>query len=218
MKKYLILIVVLVAVFASCDKDNKGRLDANAKIKIIGTQHFSKAAGERIHGTHCTDSVSFVSRYAYMWQCRQIIPGYEGYEGGSSLGTDRASYSKINDTINNRFFWWGMGVINPDTGGLGEYVMNCQDIVFVAFVDEETDKILFPWEVTESNKYPLLEGIRFDTIAYIPNSVVLKARAEITEALNREDFTECYRLFDEAFVYVPITGEKWRALKAAGIE
>lgn len=56
------------------------------------------------------------------------------------------------------------------------------------------------------------------TIGYIPNEVTTRARREVTAAFNKEDYEECYRLFDELFVFVPTTGAKWRAMKAAGIE
>lgn len=53
-----------------------------------------------------------------------------------------------------------------------------------------------------------------DTIAYLPNAVVAKAEKDIKAAYALEDYEACYTLFDQAFRFVPITGEEWRALKA----
>lgn len=43
-----------------------------------------------------------------------------------------------------------------------------------------------------------------DTIAYIPNDVIRAAEIEINEAYESEDYTEVYRLFDEAYTYKAI--------------
>lgn len=53
-----------------------------------------------------------------------------------------------------------------------------------------------------------------DTISYLPNAVVAKAEKDIKAAYALEDYEACYTLFDQAFRFVPITGEEWRALKA----
>ena len=57
-----------------------------------------------------------------------------------------------------------------------------------------------------------------DTIAYIPNAVLETAQAAIEEAYEAGDYATCYKLFEEAYTFYPITGAEWRALKAAGIE
>ncbi len=42
-----------------------------------------------------------------------------------------------------------------------------------------------------------------DTIAYIPNAIIDNARTDIGKAFNDKNYTEVYKLFDEAFVFVP---------------
>ena len=44
-----------------------------------------------------------------------------------------------------------------------------------------------------------------DTIAHVPNSVINVARPLIRAAWKDEDFNEVYRLFDEAFTFLPIS-------------
>ena len=60
-------------------------------------------------------------------------------------------------------------------------------------------------------------GRKPDTLGYIPNSVVMEARKKITEAFNRQDYEECYRLFDNAYKFRPITGEAYRKLLKQGL-
>lgn len=55
-----------------------------------------------------------------------------------------------------------------------------------------------------------------DTIAYLPNAVMIEAEKKIRAAYDVENYEACYKLFEEAFVFYPITGAEWLALKAAG--
>ena len=59
-------------------------------------------------------------------------------------------------------------------------------------------------------------GLMRDTIGYIPSAVLNKAKADIKEAFNAEDYDLCSALFEEAFTFLPITGEQWREKKANG--
>lgn len=43
-----------------------------------------------------------------------------------------------------------------------------------------------------------------DTIAYIPDHVISSARVLIEQAFNSGDYDEVYRLFNEAFTFLPI--------------
>ncbi|MEG1955357.1 MAG: hypothetical protein RR066_04825, partial [Mucinivorans sp.] len=45
--------------------------------------------------------------------------------------------------------------------------------------------------------------IPIDTIAYIPNAVMIDAEIKIRAAFSAGDFAACYRLFEEAFVFKP---------------
>ena len=52
-----------------------------------------------------------------------------------------------------------------------------------------------------------------DTIAYIPNSVLRTAQPLIKEAYDNGDAETVYTLFNEAFTFLPITADEWRALE-----
>jgi hypothetical protein len=47
-----------------------------------------------------------------------------------------------------------------------------------------------------------------DTIAFVPNSVINNARPLIEAAYNDENYTECYRLFNDAFTFFPYPAEE----------
>jgi hypothetical protein len=47
-----------------------------------------------------------------------------------------------------------------------------------------------------------------DTIAFVPDDVINNARPLIEAAYNDENYTECYRLFNEAFTFLPYPAEE----------
>jgi hypothetical protein len=50
-----------------------------------------------------------------------------------------------------------------------------------------------------------ITDINQDTIAYVPDAVINSARPLIEQAYNDENYTEVYRLFNEAFTFLPIS-------------
>lgn len=101
------------------------------------------------------------------------------------------------DTVNVRLMMWGTDIIDQSGKYTGEFIEG-KDFVFRKNVD--------------LGHYPPI----YDTIAYLPNSVITEARGKIITAFADSNFVEVYRLFDVAFTFTPITGPEWRALKAAG--
>ena len=49
-----------------------------------------------------------------------------------------------------------------------------------------------------------ITGTNRDTIAYIPDSTLINAREAIETAYNDSNYTEVYRLFNEAFIFIPL--------------
>lgn len=108
----------------------------------------------------------------------------------SSMGFDDWN----RDTINNRLLMGSTAVI-AQFGTLDTVFICGRDIILV--IDDERN-------------HPI------DTIAYTSNQTMNIAEKAIREAYAREDYASCYRLFEQAFTFIPITGKEWRALKAEG--
>ena len=53
-------------------------------------------------------------------------------------------------------------------------------------------------------------------VAYIPNAKMDEAQKAIRKAWEAKDNEEVYRLFNEAFTFIPITNNEWEALKEKG--
>lgn len=58
-----------------------------------------------------------------------------------------------------------------------------------------------------------------DTLAYVPRAQHNAAVDKLTELFKDKEnnWTEIYRIFTEAFIFVPCTAEEYRALEAAGL-
>lgn len=111
------------------------------------------------------------------------------------LGT-RSFIDDQKDTISAtpKLLMWATDVIMLD-GELQEEWITAVDVVF--------------------RHYPITNSPELtDTIAYIPNATLRAAEIAIRAAYEAKDIEECYRLFNEAYTFTPITGTEWRALKA----
>lgn len=96
------------------------------------------------------------------------------------------------DTVNNRLLMASTDIITTEWRLVTSFIEG-RDILFVT-VDEDN--------------HPK------DTIAYISNKTMEVAEKEIKAAFDANDHYACYKLFEEAFTFVPINGAEWRALKA----
>lgn len=95
--------------------------------------------------------------------------------------------------------------------------VNCRIIFFSDFVVGEDGSLTKEFITRRDYVFMARFFSTRDTVAYIPNSTMIAAEAAITAAHARGDYAECYRLFEEAFVFIPITGAEWRALQAQGL-
>lgn len=56
----------------------------------------------------------------------------------------------------------------------------------------------------------------FDVFAYIPNKDMIATEQAIRKAWNAQDYEEVYRLFHEAYTFIPITHNEWLKLQENG--
>ena len=126
--------------------------------------------------------------YNLSWYNEQVM--------GTSIA--RGFIDAHRDTINVRLLMWGTDIIDQ----FGNY---------------QTEFIEGRDFVIRRNLAGPTQTPVYDTIAYIPQSVIAGARSQIRAAYDAENFTAVYALFDNAFKFRPITGAEWRTLKAQGI-
>lgn len=98
------------------------------------------------------------------------------------------------DIPNSRFIVGSNWVITQD-GDLETDFIESRDYIFVTLNDDLRPE---------------------DTLAYIPNAVMIKAESDIKAAFSAGKYTDCYTLLQTAFQFTPITGAEFKALKDQG--
>ena len=54
---------------------------------------------------------------------------------------------------------------------------------------------------------------KMDTIAYVPNSNMNQARQAVSQAFRSQRYSDCYTIFEDFFIFTPITGEEYRRIQ-----
>ncbi len=212
MKKICLLLTIAILTIIGCSKDNDPKfLDPKSKISLTGMDIPARSSE--------IDTIDVIIRHCDNIRFRSIK---EGYEGKSSLPNGEYYYNEVNSTrrdFENKKILFGGGYVidvpedNPEWSRLGSFITNAEDVIFAVPVSDETGEFL---DLTDAIWFT--RPFHLDTLGYIPNRILKKAQQEIKDAYAAEDFERCYRVFDTEFRFYPITGERWRALKSAGIE
>lgn len=218
--KNLIYFLFAIVAFTACSSDepapvNKGRLDPNAFVRIEGAQGVKSRAKESIDDYSALDIARFGMAMEF----------YSEWHGTERVKEFQAQKTFLNqrDTVGESpaLLMFGTDIINSE-GRFSKDFLFARDVVIFGLryqgklttygdrqaEDDDPEKDLGML----IGKY----GVK-DTIAYIPNAVMREAQGRIEKAYNEGNYTEVYKLFNETFRFRPITGKKWRELKAQGL-
>ena len=177
MKKILFLLIVSLA-FASCDKKDlpepKGKLNPNAMITI------RPAKGVQLRSTIANlTALEIVQRASSIhFQTQYLDDVRQNEMKVAARGFNEETMKDFNIPALKML---GIDVINAQ----GQYIR-----------DFTTAKSVFIVYVDNTNKV--------DTLAYVPDAVISNARPLIEAAYSEQDYDEVYRLFNEAFTFLPI--------------
>lgn len=186
MKRLFFLSVIILTMLVSCSKDDNG----NGKLDPNAMISLRPAPGVKSDSDpgHLT-AKEIVEQTEYIGF--RNIPHF-----GDDRPTTRGFADRQRDLVNNRLLMYGTDIIDQDGIYTDEFIEGT-DFVFVRNLGTGLAPVL-------------------DTIAYISNATLRSAEAAIKSAYTKQDYEACYKIFDEAFTFIPITGAEWRALKAAG--
>lgn len=109
---------------------------------------------------------------------------------------------ELRDTLNGILKRWASDIIRYDNTIVPDFITS-QNIVIERYTGESFDGDQ-EWEK------------HLDTIGYIPNSVITNAHELIMSAYEQQNWQEIYNIFNEAFIFLPITGEEYRELQRLG--
>ena len=177
MKKILFLLVGLLLI--SCDPekdipDVKGQLDPNAMI-LLRPANGVQLRSTSIHGLTALQIVEQAVNIEWQSYWFDNIYWDEDKHIARSFGEDQKDYQ------------------TPALKMKGYDIIN--------IVDGEP---VFYKDFLYGHGVYITTGTGLDTLAYIPDSVLINARPLIEAAFADENYTEVYRLFNEAFTFLPI--------------
>lgn len=189
MKKLFILSLIALLMSACDDSEDAKvfKIDPTAKVYVKGQASTSKSAN------HLTP-LEVVKRATVMNGYNQEVAG-TSYITWTWVGKDTLSPEPA-------LLRWGRDIIY-DTDGYGNYGLQ--------------NEFIYAYDLVICSG-AMVNGLpKYDTLAYIPNSNITNARAEIIQAYESKDTSAVYDIFKNAFKFIPITGAEWRALKAQGL-
>ena len=218
MKKLIFLFAALALAACSSDEPapiNKGRLDPNAFVRIEAQK------GVKSRSKESTDDYSAldIARFGMAMEYRSEWSGLEKVKEYQSQKT----FLNQRDTIsaNPALLMFGTDIIDSE-GRFNKSFLFARDVVIFGLryqgkLTTYGDRQTYGDDFENSLGYLIGKQGAKDTIAYIPNAVMREAQGKIEKAFNDGNYTEVYKLFHETFRFRPITGKKWRELKAQGL-
>ena len=208
--KHFVLFMMFALFCAACSKENDEK--ENEKNNPFVLDFLIKVTGVNslpVKSEKIKDSLAFITRYA--WEVSVFSKEYNSRANRAfGLGSD-GEWLFLRDTINNKLMFTDIDVIN--NGRPGYFIVDYTDILFLGRIKDGVLVHAKDAYTVDFSQEPI-----FDTLAYIPNRIVLEAREKITKAFEAKNYEECQRLFNEAYIFIPTTGTKWKAMKEAGIE
>ena len=181
MKKVIYLfVVVLLMVACKGNEPKKKVFDSNAMIVIRGQQTQGGSPAQRAMIDGLTDLEIVQKAGNIKWTSNWSCNYYE-----NSPSTIARMFSEgKKDFKKPALLMLGIDIIRYDEG---------KNFLYKGF--------LYGYDV-------FITDTLNDTIAYVPNEVLEKARKPIEEAWERGDYDAIYRMFNEAFTFLPVKKKK----------
>ncbi len=172
---------------SSCDDDN-GKLPDNVKIYINGQDKTNKSAAITEAMT-----VAEVCRFDSLEMLEQHADGSCGSAWFTIAGLGNCAI----DTTNNRL----------------SIAANQVDLENNTWLMKDSHFLIRDGHSDGEGGYLM------DTLGYVPRAQHNAAVDKLTELFKDKDnnWSEIYRIFTDAFIFVPCTAEEYRALEAAGM-
>lgn len=189
----LVVATVSSVAILSCNKDDsKGKLDPSAKVYINAAPSVASVASGVV-----LDSRADAGKGQVRLSAREVVKQAKamdaiGYTDEPTKKWDMGVADWNRDTVNNRIAMSTSCVING-WGKLSPRFMGAIDLILVT-LDRDNRNV--------------------DTIAYFDNREMRAAEAKIKAAFADKDYAACYKLFETAFVFRPITGAEYLELQA----
>lgn len=193
MKKLFYLLTIVTFFLASCgDKDDpkpvQKKWDANKMVMIKPDRTAFVSTRSAVGNPNHLSPLEIVKQGEVL---RFYTKYFEKVIKDKAIATTMGFAETQKDFTIPALKMWGTTIINQEGEFVDDFIMG-SDFVVTTF------------------------GDIIDTIAYIPNKVIVSSRDTLRKAYDAKHYEDVYQLFDKAFTFRPITGAEWRALKAKG--
>ncbi len=187
MKK--ILFIVLAAIFAACETNEPKRfeIDPSVTVNIKGKSQPQKVSGVfKVDNEHLSNLE--IVKQTFTMKFTQN--GTEYSRGFADEQRDTTHTTPMLKMWRTDILYYEELIDGTQTG----------DVLLAPYFLEATGCVL--------------ETIKGDTIAYIPNAVLRSAETRIKALFNAKDYQPIYEIFNDAYTFIPITGSEYRALES----
>ena len=219
--KKLILFIVAVTLLTACESTFK--MDPNAMVSIRPAQGAwdAPAAMKAMRSDSvATDSVTYTHLSALeivRTTCNLEFRNVAVF-GDQNTGRGFSSNQRDTSDVAPCLKMFGTDIIDMYGAFVPEFIGGEQVVLTrLWLIMPEGDTVMFDPITRYPHEYMATKVLK-DTIAYIPDATLRAAETVIYAAWNLQDNEEVYRLFNEAFVFVPVTGAEWRALQPTTTE
>lgn len=204
MKKLLLLAIIAIVTFASCDKndDYVFKTDAYVYLPFKGQSKQVAFSGDQFRKFKVGSNYSGRTWTAHEIVREEWVSLFYNSETGGFCG--RAFDVGEKDTINDMLLWQAACILTADGKILRDFLY--AENMFITAGD-----------MGGGEEY-IINNPKLDTVGYIPNATIIEARKHIEELYDAEKYDEIYEYFHHAFEIIPCTGSEYKALVEQGLQ
>lgn len=194
MIRKLFMILVFAACLVGC-KEDENKIDNFSPIYIKGVDAGNKSIQQR-------RSVHEILTRGNLWlMSRGMFDNFMGERGPIDWGKQFLPWDNNIDTINDRLIMDAGNVLyDGQLNWLGGMFLRGRNY-YIQFVEYDGE-----------------HRIDLDTVGYIPNQVIEEAQLKILELWKAGDIDAIYKTFQDAFYFIPCTGEEFKSIKDTTID
>lgn len=194
MIRKLFMILIFAACLVGC-KEDENKIDNFSPIYIKGVDAGNKSIQQR-------RSVHEILTRGNLWlMSRGMFDNFMGERGPIDWGKQFLPWDNNIDTINDRLIMDAGNVLyDGQLNWLGGMFLRGRNY-YIQFVEYDGDT-----------------RIDLDTVGYIPNHVIEEAQIKILDLWKEGKVDEIYKTFQDAFYFIPCTGEEFKQIKDTTID
>lgn len=194
MIRKLFMILIFTACLVGC-KEDENKIDNFSPIYIKGVDAGNKSVQQR-------RSVHEILTRGNLWlMSRGMFDNFMGERGPIDWGKQFLPWDNNIDTINDRLIMDAGNVLyDGQLNWLGGMFLRGRNY-YIQFVEYDGE-----------------HRIDLDTVGYIPNHVIEEAQIKILDLWKEGKVDEIYKTFQDAFYFIPCTGEEFKSIKDTTID